>query len=550
MLKGYSLDQLESNWPESVFDEAEVLLKKLDKRKLRKLPAGLYTLEFQPDLETEVVIKANRVQSSTCDCEGYRKTGKCSHILAHLILVRRSKTKPKPKKKKPSAIPRVTVPAILDTIENDDLKYFIREYARQNKPLSLLLKTRFIRSVKTEEDEEKYDKLLSQIIRIGNNGKVQLTTENKKVLLKMFEGLLMHVVEAMTFKQFREAFVILRTILKKLHMVVDHQEVYANYYEETYLKIYEILQKFLELQLPPELIRQAVDFGIDLGSRRSYHLFDFERNVYAALILSAPYKTLAQKAFKEIDQRIDLQNESVGAKWMALSLFLRAKINDSKLKSAYPNASEMQWSEAVRMLRTQEKHESLIWIHENKDFTGFRDKAQAQIKKNLLMAAQVLEHESAKIDLSIELSILETKILYFTKLLSEYPGEKVYAQMENSIKTRLDGGVKNEMLAQFYISMNEPEKLLELLYEISNIEFTITHDQILFPHKSKEVTDLYFKMISTQLEQYAGQKNIETLNRWRNHYMQLGEKNQINLLLSRLKTQFKEREFLLSQLGN
>lgn len=550
------IERLEESWPPVNFDEAEKFLATQQDARVVRVKKGLFTCEFRQtedvptDLEVEVLLTNQRITKTTCDCTSFKKTKRCKHILAVLILIRRILTKKKKKKPAPPKRPSsLNIQHILADAPADGLRLFAREYARNDAAFSILLKTRFIRTISLENDHQKYTLLLNQIIKIGSTGKVSLDRSKRKVLTQVIESLLLHVDEALVDKQYRDAFDILDAVLRKMHVVIDRNEQYASFFYEGMMSVYHKFSTFLKEPLPPELKQLAIDLCIDLASRSNYLLIDLYQN---AIIIIAPIG-------KEMDmtrQLFDLvlsknpSEEDQKILWLSITaLLFHATDSGQDAKAYFHRVEQVAFASMIEHLVSRQEYQIVLWLTKILDFSIYRERNKIRIHQKILEAATMVEDFKKVQHFALELMIQRRDISYYQLLLnnSKIPTGRVESKAEKRILTELDGEIQTRLLAEFYIASQKPKKLLEILIFKNDIDFFIKYDIHVLPGLKHELTDAYLNMIEDHLVHYAGNANAELIQKWKNHFEHLNLTNEINEVFLKLQEAHPERQILYNQ---
>lgn len=552
-----NIQKLEESWTQVNFDEAEKFLSNQEDARLVQVKKGLFTCEFHQtdevpnDLEVEVLLTNQRITKTTCDCSTFKSTKKCRHILAVLILVRRKLTKSKRKKPTPPKRPSsLNIQHILAEAPADGLRLFAREYARNDDAFSILLKTRFIRTITLENDHQKYALLLNQIIKIGRTGTVLLDRSKRKVLSQVIQSLLLHVDEAMVDKQYREAFEILDATLRKMHVVIDRNEQYATFFHEAMMLVYSKFSTFLKEPLPPEMKQMAVDLCVDLVNRSNYLVIDLYQN---AIIIIAPIA----KEMDMIQQLFDLvlpKNASEGEQkvlWLSVTaLLFHSTQFDKKAKGFFHRVEQVAFASMIEHLVSRQEYQVVLWLTKILDFSIYRERNKIRIHQKILEAATMVEDFKLVQQFALELMIQRRDISYYQLLLNnpKIPTGRIESKAEKRIFSELEGDIQTRMLAEFYIASQKPMKLLKILIYKNDIDFFTKYDIHVLPGLKHELTKAYLNMIEDHLIHYAGNANVELVQKWKNHFESLNLTNEIDEVISKLQEAHPERQLLYNRI--
>lgn len=554
MNNNYHIEKLEKHWTPELFDQADQFISQEKRSSLNQIKKGLFTFEFNAinNLEVEVLLTSQKVSKTTCDCDTFKKSKKCGHILAVLILVRKKLLKEKIKKRKqpPSKPSSLNIYNILAEAPAEGLRLFAREYARKDVAFSILLKTRFIRTISLENDHQKYELLLNQIIKIGSNGKVQLDRSKRKILSQVIESLLLHVDEALVDKQYRDAFEILSALLYKMHIVIDRNEQYATHFEKEVITIYVKLKSFLSEQIPPEMKQLAFNLSLDLARRSNYQILDLYHN--AITIISPIGKEIdaIEELYNLVKSKIDEVSDQKTLWLAATALLYHANEEDKQARHFFHQVEQVPFAAMIEHLVSRQEFQIAIWLSELVDISIYRDRNKIRIYQQILEASKKIG-DSEKIQFyALELMIRKKDISYYQMLLndSSIPTGIVEMKAEERILQDLEGDQQTRMFAEYFIASQKHNQLLKILIHQNDIDFFIRYDTHVLPGLKHELTEAYLNLIENHLVHYAGNANVQLIQKWKTHFEILNLSNEIEEVLSKLQEAHPEREILYNQI--
>ena len=118
-------------------------------------------------------------------------------------------------------LPSIPIRQALEQADLFALRSFLRKEAPRNKFLSIKPKTAFIESITLDGGQNKYDALLSELIREDQFGVVVLTKREAKLLSDVCTSLLELSTKLFTNEALRDDYDLLMVMLKKLHRYLD-----------------------------------------------------------------------------------------------------------------------------------------------------------------------------------------------------------------------------------------------------------------------------------------------------------------------------------------
>jgi hypothetical protein len=184
------------------------------------------------------------------------------------------------------------------------------------------------------------------------------------------------------------------------------------------------------------------------------------------------------------------------------------------------------------------------------DIQLFRIKNRTRIYQKAFDAAEKLGIPQLQEKYGMELMIEKHDIAYFETLLQnpEIPTGRIEILAEERIREELDGDLREKMLADFFIVGGKQAELLNLMAAKADIDFFIRYDVHVLPGLKHELIKAYLNLIEDHLNHYAGNVNVEMIEKWRNHFEQLSLHGEIEEILAKLQAAHPERNILFSNL--
>ena len=186
----FLLRHLENEVPESALLEGEALLEGGAVESLHELEKQLWIAQSE-GFEVEVQLSGQKVTAGTCECDAFKASGICGHLVGTLLQVRqqqqRQKEKREQKKKATNTPRRLTTGVVLDQVDPAELIDFVREYARTHRNFSIALKARFASSVSNLNSKDKYLQLLDTTINAVRKSDRQITMRGAQRLSRVLD---------------------------------------------------------------------------------------------------------------------------------------------------------------------------------------------------------------------------------------------------------------------------------------------------------------------------------------------------------------------------
>lgn len=219
--------------------------------------------------------------------------------------------KPNPTGKSPT----ITVRQALEKADLFALRSFLRKEAPRNKALGIKLKTAFIESITLDGEHNKFDALLSELIREDRHGIVVLTKREVKLLADVCASLLQVSATFFSNEAHRDNYDLLIVMLKKLHRYLDKAEEKPIELAIKLVAVYDQLNNLLRLDLAPELRDDIFNDGMRLLGRSYYTIHDIDKNMVPILLKAHSVSSQIHAIKKTVEAKISSLYNDDQLKW-------------------------------------------------------------------------------------------------------------------------------------------------------------------------------------------------------------------------------------------
>jgi len=259
------LQNIERDIQETIFLKAEELIEANKVQDLVAIQKNVWTAFVQEDgrLEVEAEFTGNILKAATCDCKNFTKKSLCPHVVALLLKVRPLKIKPP--KPKPIVPPKkrnevFSITTLVESIEEEDLKKFVKNYARQHKDFSIAIKARFAGGMTGPEGKGKYSIILEESRKSNRRIGKAFNLQGQRNYLRVAKELITQADTALNDMHFSACGELLISILNELPLnlsfvVKSKQPILQPMYQA-----YELLGGLLDYPLAPELLQELQEF--------------------------------------------------------------------------------------------------------------------------------------------------------------------------------------------------------------------------------------------------------------------------------------------------
>lgn len=514
----FSLEHFELHVPSELLPAGEGLYESDAITSSGELEKNLWSFEVKDNTEQEVeiLISPSKVINHSCECELFAEAKVCKHIVAALYLLRNIKTKPNTVVRKTvrSTPKKLSTNTILQQIPIEDLKNFIRNYAKKNKPFSTALKANFARNVETSNNSDKYENILNTVIRPATGSSHRIPHNSLRQFFNIAEQFDAQFEDAISLKQYKEAFYIIKSLLSK-NAYINHWTLSDNEKATKLNKhLHEQYVYFLEQDMAPELRREASVFSMELLERSYYHVSDPDHNMYL-IILDAnqeeDYEALVDILSKRLGSDL-LHNYELEYLWM-----IRQQMVEKGIIDQIPTKPPFLGSQSV--FRICEKLES---IKAYKGLLAFVNQFKVKgvlkdvflIKKYLNVLAQLGEHDELY-ELSFRYLFAFKDIFFYDVIRENFPNKQ--KETYTTINEKLSKRSQFEPQSLFLDILKKEHKVKEMVTYILSSDHSLTHlynyADYISQSDQKELAELSVNAADMYLKEYLGEESAHEMRK-------------------------------------
>lgn len=507
----FALDHFELHFPPEIIPPGEQLYERKAISIYEEIEKNLWSFDVKDgsSYEIEILISPSKVVNYSCDCKHFKTNGSCKHIIAALYHLRMIKTKKVERNSKPTrSVPKkLNIPNILNQIDQSELKNFIRNYARKDKKFSTALKATFARKIELENNEEKYESILNSVIRPATGTDYSISAQSIKHLLSVAAQFDAQFEDAVSLKQYTEAFYIVKSLLGKIayvnHWTKSENELILNA-NKHFHKQFRLL---LELEIAPSLEREMDKFGLELCNRSYYHIAHAEHNLLLILLDPLRLESKEQKLVDLLSRKLSsslLHDYELEKLWTIRQYFVEKKIDLPKQKT--PSLS----SHSVYRISDR--------LQEFKAFRGLKDflhlfVVNGQIKDSYLVKhyVRVLEKIGTKeefMEAALNSLILHKNIYFYQLLKTSFPesSEEFFEIVSQKIADR-----KSIEYHKLYLEvLQDDDRISELINYLKSSKHALSliYDQAEYiAEKSNKLTEVLIILSDKYLKEYLGKES-------------------------------------------
>jgi len=570
----FEIKNIESYLPPDKLETASDLIQNDLVQSIKSLEKNLWTAQvsesfeaFQKNefFETEIQLKGKKVKAFTCECDFFQshkkeKNNICKHIVASLFglrkhLLKKELENQKAKVSTPGVHKKLTTISVLNSVNPEALKNFVRSYARTDKKFAIALKARFAYAVQVENEKDKYLQLLSSTFNSVKTPKDKINyhaiSQIKSVVLDILE----QVEDTIALEHFAEASLMLEALIIKIAPNIKRAERHEEKMINLLSKSIDRLKKLITLDIPQELKKDIWKFCLLQTDSREHKKYQTQHHFFELLLELTETNDAADIFIKKIDEQLQFvfekkkKGELLLIKMKLLEKFENANLNDFILENL--NESEVLLAAIQNAIKSENfidaKRLSLQGL-ENQKSVIVRNEIE-----NALLSISLKTQQTRDIVIYSRRRFLVTyQVDYFNTLKENYSGEW-NAEVDNllsSIKKQPYTPNKKETIANLLGTENRNLELLNYIKKIRSLDLLQKYDTQLMDDFRKEVFVLYEDFLESYLRNHLGRQTSVKIKEIFYHLKKIGAGKLVGKLTRQYREQYPERHTLIEELGN
>lgn len=487
-------------------------------------------------LEVEIQNPNSKKQRSTCECNTFRDEKSCEHIATALLHLRKKESE-RAERRKRSALRRQTfnIKTVLETIDSEDLKKFVKTYAQTDRMFGVLLKASFARKIDLHDNSQKYESILSSLIKPISTERNASSTTDLRIALKVIEEFNSQLEDALSLNQFEEAFLIVESSLPKLHYL------YSNYNKRSE-KIIDLLIGFhghidllYESQLAPALLNRLDEWMIALFQKSYYNHLDFLINLFH---IAEKHERLA---VVEKMKTIIKDTSHLKVKQINYVVFTALLIQNGFYEKV--RTSDDTIIAAIQYLIKMDRGEKAIEYMERYRTSQSKNR---KLEYTLATTYRSLGNMPKFHELSAELYVSNDDIRYY-RMLKENSTPKSWAPVKKLILENIKTQKPNSsFIARFYEQEEMTDALITLLEDELDLRHIMKYDYALYKSHFVDIERIYHKAIKQYLENHAGHIATRFIDEILHHLTRIRAHKLTTSIKTFITKEFPHRHILLS----
>ncbi|MFK8008152.1 MAG: hypothetical protein AB8H03_17475 [Saprospiraceae bacterium] len=514
--------------------------------------------------EVEIQMSGKKVKRGTCDCDFYQqnlssKNNHCQHIVAGLFALRKHLLEKELERQKairvtPFKHKRLTTISVLNSVDPEALKNFVRAYARTDKKFALSLKARFAHAVEVENDKEKYLQLLQATFSSVTTTKDKIKYNSLQQIQLVITDILDHVDDAIALEHYSEASDILQAIIIKLSPNIKRAENHEDRILELLNAAFSFLKNLIKKDLPPELKREIWQFCFEKFDGREHKKYGTNSHFLAFLLDLTTEKEYAaillEKIENELTNTFDKKKKGVLLLFKmklverfektSLSAFIEANLEESEVLLA-----------AIKNSVSQKKYEDAQQLA----LKGLDMQKNVTVKNELddiLLNIALKTQQKQDITVYARKRFLVTYEFHFYHILKN----TVSKGWKKEVKNLLDlmekqpfSPQKKNTFAELFAQEKMYKKLIEFIKKNRSLDLLEKYDIQLIDDFKKEIFELYEELLDGYLRNHLGRQTSTKIRDIFYHLKNIGATKLVYKLAKQYREEYPERHTLMEELN-
>lgn len=569
----FEIKNIETFFPEKVVEQAEALLQEGLVQGIVYLEKKIWTMkvgEAYEDLkegkafEVEIQLTGKKVKRGTCDCDFYQqnlasKNNHCKHIVAGLFALRKHLLEIKLAKQKAVKTTsfkhkRLTTISVLNSVDPESLKNFVRAYARTDKKFALSLKARFAHAVEVENDKEKYLQLLQATFSSVTTTKDKIRYKSLPQIQLVITDILDHVEDAIALEHYSEASDILQAIIIKLSPNIKRAENHEDRILELLNAAFTFFKNLIKKDLAPELKREIWQFCFEHFDGREHKKYGTNTHFLEFLLDLTTEKKDAKVLLEKIES--ELANTFDKKKRGILLLFKMKLVNQFQKTSLSAFIDE----------NLEEPEVLLAAVKNSVKYKKYEDAKQLALKGLEMQKNVKVRNELDDILLNIALKTQHTQdiTIYARKRFLVTYQFHFYQILKNTVTKAWKKEVKNLLIlmekqpffpqkkntiAKIFAEEEMYKDLVGFIKKNRSLDLLEKYDIQLIDEFKNEVFELYEELLDGYLRNHLGPKTSVKIRDIFYHLKKIGAKKLVYKLAKQYREQYPERHTLMEELN-
>src|SRR5688500_8204333 len=255
------LFDIENQLQKALINEAHDLMRELREYDIQSSdPGKFHCISRQPDFHVEITLKDDGTARAKCHCTVFKRSYKCKHAVASLLLLREFLKKDRKTNKKAKL---QVLEEVIRKVKPVEFKAFITSYAMSHSLLRAEILSNYLYLTKKPD----YYQLLNDLAPIDKYGQIKLNRNNLKSVRAVSTTLLKRAQLLLKNQSPAEALQILEAVLLHLHKLLSKLPMFHEQLMVEVKLAYRLFEQLCLLPMAPRIQQQATTLAMDICER-------------------------------------------------------------------------------------------------------------------------------------------------------------------------------------------------------------------------------------------------------------------------------------------
>lgn len=447
-------------------------------------------------IEVEIQNPNQKNQKSTCECKEYQSQNSCAHIAAALLHLRKleeERIELKQKKEREQQKQTFNIRTILNAIDDEQLKNFVRSYAQKDRNFGIMFKASFAKSVDLNDNLIKYQSILNTLIKPLTTEKLKSSTSDLRLALKVIDEFNSQLEDNMSVSLFEDAFIIIQATLPKLHYLYSKYTVQKDKSSQWISKFHEHLDHLYDEKLAPKF-KESIDiFILELSNKSYYNHLTNSLSLFQIL-----EKHKRNRAKEKLLQRFS--DQSISSIKANSQVVFGGILIINKMYNSLKVSDDAKLESIKYLMQTGSELAAIEYLEyflENEN-------------RNRKMEVALLDSYNA-LDMDVKFKILGVDIfvkhedLRFYKLLKTKIKDAEWAKTKKAISQSIEKHKPDtSFLANYFYNEEMVDELVCILENELDLRHIMKYDYYLYSNNYISLERIYHKAAAKYLDNHVG----------------------------------------------
>jgi hypothetical protein len=505
----------------------------------------------------EVKMNGNHAVKYKCDCKISYNKKLCSHIVATFIKIKASKKAikeektvvPKPKKET-NPQDNLNIDYVFHNTNIYDLQAFIKDIAKKDRGINLLLKATFIAKIYHESVLQKYKLLWTSIENYVIEKNNRLLPKGQQLLKKLLQTQINVVEDSLVENDFAEAIPCLLLATESSLMILKRTSADVTFFEKQYQKIVTLFLEIAEKNLTFETTKTLHEFALLKMHRR-----DFEYLGLNTVLVKLCQKTMTNADIHDIliEKLLETKQNDLGFYTQNMVLVSVEYFQHNKTELGFELFEQHQQSldyiyALSNTLLTKGNYKIVDQI-----IAQIRPVSEQhfELADKINLESAIYQNKTENIDnqaLKLFLETYDLKYFDLMKTNSRKKWPKILLNILVKLNQQPYSLAKRDLIGFIYFSEYTRKELVDFLTETLSVDLILQYTNSIVYEFPTETLTIYSNWAAQYLNQHLGLQGAKRVKEVMEKLFEMGHADLVKDLRDAIFTEFPNRNSIIEAL--